>query len=78
MRVRPGFWRRGFGQLVLDALLLRAADLGYDTLHLDTTVGQTAARRLYEKNGFHEAGRGRMGGFEVVFYEKPLADQTKG
>jgi GNAT superfamily N-acetyltransferase len=52
MRVRPGCWRRGYGREMLSALERRAAELGYVTLHLDTTVGQTAARRLYGKNGF--------------------------
>ncbi len=72
MRVRPECWRRGHGQEMLSALERRAAGLGYSTLHLDTTAGQTAARRLYEKNGFREVGRARSGGFECVFYEKGL------
>ena len=72
MRVRPGCWRRGYGQEMLSALERRAAELGYVTLHLDTTAGQTAARRLYEKNGFREARRSPLGGFERVFYEKEL------
>ena len=63
MRVRPGCWRRGYGREVLSALERRAAELGYVTLHLDTTVGQTAARRLYEKNGFREARRAPSSGF---------------
>ena len=70
MRVDPAFWRRGFGQTMLDALEERAAELGYTTLHLDTTVQQQAARRLYTKNGYREVRRDRMGYFECVFYEK--------
>jgi len=76
MRVRPECWRWGHGQAMLWALERRAAGLGYSTLHLDTTVGQTAARRLYEKNGFREVGRARSGGFECVFYEKGLAKSS--
>lgn len=72
MRVWPECWRRGHGQEMLRALERRAAGLGYSMLHLDTTVGQTAARRLYEKNGFREVSRSRSGGFECVFYEKRL------
>jgi GNAT superfamily N-acetyltransferase len=75
MRVRPGCWRRGYGREVLSALERRAAELGYVTLHLDTTVGQTAARRLYEKNGFREARRAPSSGFECVFYEKDLREK---
>ncbi len=70
MRVSPPFQGRGIGQTLLDALHRRAAELGYGTLHLDTTVGQTAARRLYEKNGYRETGRGRVGPFECLYYER--------
>jgi ribosomal protein S18 acetylase RimI-like enzyme len=70
MRVDPAFQRRGFGQAILDALEERATELGYATLHLDTTVQQQAARRLYTKNGYREVHRDQMGPFECVFYEK--------
>jgi ribosomal protein S18 acetylase RimI-like enzyme len=70
MRVDPAFQRRGFGQAILDALEERATQLAYATLHLDTTVQQQAARRLYTKNGYREVRRDRMGPFECVFYEK--------
>jgi ribosomal protein S18 acetylase RimI-like enzyme len=60
---------------VLSALERRAAELGYVTLHLDTTAGQTAARRLYEESGFREARRAPLGGFECVFYEKELREK---
>ena len=69
---RPAYWRRGYGQAVLPALERRAAELGYRALHLDTTAGQTAARRLYGDNGFGEVRRARMGGFQSIFYEKDL------
>ena len=69
MRGAPAFQGRGIGQTLLDALHRRAAELGYATLHLDTTVQQTAARRLYEKNGYREVGRGPVGPFECVYYE---------
>ena len=70
MRVSPRFQGRGIGQTLLDALHRRAAELGYGTLHLDTTVGQVAAQRLYEKNGYTETGRGRVGPFECLYYER--------
>ena len=70
MRVRPGLQGRGYGQAMLDALHCRAAGLGYSTLHLDTTVQQRVARRLYLKNGYREAGRGSVGPFECIFYER--------
>ena len=70
MRVAPRLQGRGIGQTLLDALHRRAAELGYETLHLDTTVGQTAARRLYERNGYRETGRGTVGPFECLYYER--------
>jgi GNAT superfamily N-acetyltransferase len=70
MRVRPGLQGRGYGQTLLDTLHDRAAELGYSTLRLDTTVQQRAARYLYIKNGYSETGRGRLGPFDCVFYER--------
>jgi ribosomal protein S18 acetylase RimI-like enzyme len=72
MRVHPEFQGRGFGQAIWDALEARARQLGYEELHLETSVPQVAARGLYEKNGFREAGREMRGGFECVLYEKRL------
>jgi GNAT superfamily N-acetyltransferase len=70
MRVRPGLQGRGYGQAMLDALHRRAAGLGYTALLLDTTVQRGVARRLYLKNGYREVGRGSIGPFECVFYER--------
>jgi len=70
MRVKPGLQGRGYGQTLLDALHRCAAELGYSTLRLDTTVQQRAARRLYIKNGYREVRRGSIGPFECVFYER--------
>jgi GNAT superfamily N-acetyltransferase len=70
MRVRPGLQGRGYGQAILDALHRSAAGLGYTTLHLDTTVQQRVARRLYLKNGYREVGRGSVGPFDCIYYER--------
>ena len=70
MRVFPRLQGRGIGQTLLDRLHHRAAELDLGTLHLDTTVGQAAARRLYEKNGYRETGRGRVGPYECLYYER--------
>ena len=70
MRVDPAFQQCGFGQAILTALERRAVELGYTTLHLDTTVQQEAARHLYVKNGYGEVRHVRMGRFECIFYEK--------
>ena len=70
MRVRPGLQGRGYGQAMLDSLHRRAARIGYTTLHLDTTVQQRAARGLYLKNGYREVGRGSVGPFDCIYYER--------
>ncbi len=79
MRVAPEHQGRGYGQQILDALEARARTLGYRTLHLDTSVLQIAAQRLYEKNRYREVGRDFYHSrdtnqpLEVIFYEKQLA-----
>jgi GNAT superfamily N-acetyltransferase len=72
MRVRLDFQGRGLGQVILSELEARARTMGYKTLHLDTSVVQVPARKLYEKNGFREVGRDIYGGLEVILYEKQL------
>jgi GNAT superfamily N-acetyltransferase len=73
MRVDARVQRRGFARAVLAALESRARELGYATLRIDTTVGQSPARRLYEASGYGEVGRALdRTGFEVVLYEKRL------
>jgi len=73
MRVHPDYQGRGFGQLILTELEARAGAIGYKTLHLDTSVLQLPAQRLYEKNGFCEVGRDMYNNIEVILYEKQLS-----
>jgi ribosomal protein S18 acetylase RimI-like enzyme len=72
MRVRPGLQGRGYGQTLLDALHRRAVELRYSTLRLETTVQQRAAQRLYLRNGYSETGRGTVGPFDCIFYEREI------
>ena len=72
MRVKPDLQGRGYGQALLDALHRRAAELGYSTLHLDTTVQQRVAQLFYLKNGYREMRRGKIGPFECIFYERDV------
>jgi len=72
MRVRPGLQGRGYGQALLDALHRRASELGYSALRLDTTVQQRVAQRLYLKNGYNEVGRGVVGPFDCISYEREI------
>jgi ribosomal protein S18 acetylase RimI-like enzyme len=72
MRVHPDYQGRGIGQIILSELEARARTIGYKTLHLDTSVVQLAAQKLYEKNGFREVGRNIYNDLEVILYEKAL------
>lgn len=72
MRVHPDYQGRGFGQQIYEVLETRARELGYKTLHLDTSVVQVPAQKMYEKNGFREVGRDIYQGLEVILYEKQL------
>jgi ribosomal protein S18 acetylase RimI-like enzyme len=72
MRVHPDYQGRGIGKIILSELEARARTLGYKTLHLDTSVVQLAAQKLYEKYGFREVGRDIYSELEVILYEKQL------
>ena len=72
MRVHPDYQGRGFGQTILDELERRAQSLGYKTLHLDTSVLQVPAQKLYEKNGYQRVGTDIYQGVDVILYEKEL------
>jgi ribosomal protein S18 acetylase RimI-like enzyme len=54
-----------------------AAELGYIELCLDTVANNTPARRLFEKHGFLETHRGKVGPYELIFYDKRL-NKDKG
>lgn len=81
MRVSSEYQGRGYGQRILEELEACARALGYQILHLDTSLLQIPAQKLYEKNGFREVGRDiyqqEVGQktyqpLEVILYEKCL------
>jgi ribosomal protein S18 acetylase RimI-like enzyme len=73
MRVDIRFQRQGFGRAVLRALEVRARELGYRRLHLDTTTRQAPAQRLYESSGYQEVGRGTYpSGMQMIVFEKEI------
>ena len=72
MRVHPDVQRRGLGRQMLSALEQRAAELGFRTLTLETTVQQVPAIQLYTRSGYSEVGRGRKARFEVLEFEKKI------
>ena len=72
MRVHPDFQRRGLGKQMLSALEQRAAELGFRTLTLETTVQQLPAIQLYTRSGYKEVGRSMKASFEVVEFQKKI------
>ncbi len=72
MRVHPNHQRKGFGRAILLELERRAVELGYSTVHLDTTVQQAAARHLYIQSGYTKLRQGAVGAFQCIFFEKQL------
>lgn len=72
MRVDPECYRRGFGSEILAALERRASDRGIETLVLDTTPGQTAARAFYESHGYRRVDRRETDLGTVLLYRHHL------
>lgn len=72
MRVDVRFQRQGFGRTILRRLEERARELGYRSLRLDTTVSQVPAQHLYRSSGYAEVGRTRLGGQELILFERQL------
>jgi ribosomal protein S18 acetylase RimI-like enzyme len=56
LRVHPATRRRGIGRLLMRALEQRAAELGFDELHLDTATNQPEAVAFYEGLGYCRLG----------------------
>jgi ribosomal-protein-alanine N-acetyltransferase len=56
LAVSPGQRRHGLGSALLRAAMERAEALGAASMFLEVAVTNRAARALYEKHGFSEAG----------------------
>lgn len=59
LAVRPSARRGGLGARLVEAGVVRAAALGADRMFLEVAEDNAAARALYARAGFHEAGRRR-------------------
>jgi putative acetyltransferase len=72
--VRPDRRGRGLAQAIIACLEVRALELGYSSLRLETGTAQPDAITLYERCGFQR--RGPFGGYPdiplSVFMEKGL------
>lgn len=70
MRVKPSMQGRGFGREMFIALEQRARKMGYRGFHLDTSIQQVSAQKLYLSHGCVETGRVHHDGFDCIEYEK--------
>ena len=61
----PDYRRRGLADAVIEALKEEARRRGIDTLYLEVRRSNTAAQKLYEKQGFEAIGERRG------FYSNP-------
>ncbi len=77
MRVAPERQRRGIGRRLTETAIAWARENGFHTLLLETTTVQTAAIALYERTGFGEVGRSKLGPFELIWFERPTDDADR-
>ena len=52
----PDRRRQGIGQMLMDAMITEGTEKGVQDFYLEVRESNTAARRLYEKNGFEALG----------------------
>ncbi len=76
--VHPDAQGRGVGRAIMAELETRAQRAGISVLHLDTSIGQIAAQRLYTRCGYEEVGRIVQSGVECILYEKHIATNNEG
>jgi GNAT superfamily N-acetyltransferase len=76
MRVRSDHRRKGYGQMIIDALVRFAENNGLGSLVLDTTDKQRAAQSLYLKNGFAETRREKDEDVVNVYYRRNLPNKS--
>jgi GNAT superfamily N-acetyltransferase len=79
--VDPDYQGRGIGRALLAAMEARAAELGFNTIVLDTTEKQLVAQHLYRNHGYVENDRKPVVyspevTLETIFYTKALAPQA--
>ncbi|UNC91445.1 ribosomal protein S18-alanine N-acetyltransferase [Candidatus Contubernalis alkaliaceticus] len=77
LAVAPVFRQKGYGCMLLGALLNRAGVRGARRVSLEVRATNGSALRLYEKMGFREAGikKGYYGDEDAVFMNIALEDK---
>lgn len=74
MYVLAGYHGRGIGKALTEALLAKAAEMGYRSVRLDTIRELDKALRLYQSLGFQEINAYRFNPHpEAVFMEYKLS-----
>ena len=66
--VSHAYRKKGYGQALMTALLAESERQGIETLYLEVRQSNTAARNLYEKNGFEAMG------VRKKYYRDPVED----
>lgn len=73
MWVSPDWRGVGLGRRMLEQLEARAANLGYDTVRLDTNSVLTEAIAMYTSSGYHAIERYSDNPYAKHWFEKRLA-----
>ena len=77
IRVRQDYQGQGYGSKILAELIERARELDYTELCLDTLADNAPAQGLFEKGGFMEMHRGKIGSYDLIFYKQKLCKGGK-
>jgi ribosomal protein S18 acetylase RimI-like enzyme len=71
--VLPHLQGSGVGKALLQFAEQEAMRRGYESVYLVTNVKMTENQALYQRIGYVEYARKFDGGYDKVFYRKPLA-----
>lgn len=74
MRVAPPAQGRGYGRAILQALEAEIARAGYEHVLATTATHQTRALAFYPAHGYERVGTSQLGEFDLVHFEKRLAE----
>ncbi len=71
----PAFRGKGYGRLLMNAIIRKAKEKGYHSVLLDTATPMKAAIRLYQSYGFRETRPYHTYAFaDILFMKMDLQD----